>query len=461
MSTVEAARVTFGMTLFFHIILASLGVVMPFMLLVSEWMWLRKKDPVYRALNNKWTQAFAATYAIGAVSGTVLTFGFGLFWPNFMNVAGPVIGYPLAIEVLFFLTEAIFLGIYVFGKDMLSPWVRWLTGLPLLIGGFFSMIVVVLANSWMNTPVGFTLNDAGRVVSVDLFKAMFSPAAFNETTHMTGAAFEAVAFGFAAVYAFGLLRGRRDSYHKKALTMAMVVVTFVAPAMIISGDLTAKYLAHEEPAKLAAMEPVFKTEKGAALSIGGYPDKETGEVKYDIEVPRMLSILATDSLDGTVKGLDSFPEDSRPNPVAVWWAFDSMVGIGFFLVGVVGLFWFTFWRERSVPTGETTLSKWLLRTITLSGFLGFAAIELGWITTEEGRQPWVIKGIMRTAEGATNAPGLVIVMFVFGLLYVVLAATLIWLLSGLATGAPDDLYDTDQPGEGREAQNRESTHATS
>lgn len=459
MSTVEAARATFGMTLFFHIILASLGVVMPFMLIVSEWMWLRRKDPVYRALNRKWTQAFAATYAVGAVSGTVLTFGFGLFWPNFMNVAGPVIGYPLAIEVLFFLTEAIFLGIYVFGRDLLSPWVHWLSGLPLLIGGFFSMIVVVLANSWMNTPVGFTLNAAGRVVSVDLLQAMFSPAAFNETTHMTGAAFEAVAFGFAAVYAFGILRGRRDAYHKKALIMAMVVVTFVAPAMIVSGDLTAKYLAKEEPAKLAAMEPIFKTEKGAALSIGGYPDKKTGEVKYDIKIPKMLSILATDSPNGTVRGLDSFPKDYRPNPVAVWWAFDAMVGIGFFLVTVVGWFWFAFWRKRSLPTGDTMLSKWLLRTITLSGFLGFAAIELGWITTEEGRQPWIIKGIMRTAEGSTTAPGLVIVMFVFGLLYAVLAATLIWLLRGMATGAPDDLKDEENRNSG--SPRKESEYAAS
>lgn len=455
MTTVEAARVAFGMTLFFHIILASLGVVMPFMILVSQWLWLRRKDPVYRALNKKWTSAFAVTYAVGAVSGTVLTFGFGLFWPTFMNVAGPIIGYPLAIEVLFFLTEAIFLGIYVFGRDLLSPWVHWLTGIPLLIGGFFSMIVVVLANSWMNTPVGFVLDSAGRVVSVDLLQAMFSPAAFYETTHMTGAAFEAVAFGFAAVYAVGLLRGRRDAYHKKALIMAMVVATFVAPAMIISGDLTAKYLAHEEPAKLAAMEPIFETEKGAPLSIGGYPDKEAGEVKYDIEIPRMLSILATDDPNGVITGLDSFPEDVRPDPVAVWWAFDLMVGIGFFLVAVVAWFWFQFWRNRGLPTG-----KWLLRSITLSGFLGFAAIELGWITTEEGRQPWVIKGIMRTAEGSTTAPGLVIAMVAFGMLYVALAAILIWLLRRMATGAPDDLYDEESSGGSGERQ-REDVNASS
>ena len=455
MTTVEAARATFGMTLFFHIILASLGVVMPFMILVSQWLWLRRKNPVYRALNKKWTQAFAVTYAVGAVSGTVLTFGFGLFWPTFMNVAGPVIGYPLAIEVLFFLTEAIFLGIYVFGRDMLSPWVHWLTGVPLLIGGFFSMIVVVLANSWMNTPVGFVLDNAGRVVSVDLLQAMFSPAAFYETTHMTGAAFEAVAFAFAAVYAVGLLRGRRDEYHKKALVMAMVVATFVAPAMIISGDLTAKYLAHEEPAKLAAMEPIFQDEKGAPLSIGGYPDTKTGEVKYDIEIPKMLSILATDNPNGTVQGLESFPANERPSPIAVWWAFDAMVGIGFFLVAVVGWFWLQFWRKRGLPTG-----KWLLRSVTLSGFLGFAAIELGWITTEEGRQPWVIKGIMRTAEGSTTAPGLVIAMFVFGALYVALATILIWLLRRLATGAPDDLDGDDSSDESDEPRRREGAYVS-
>lgn len=436
-----AARATFGMALIFHIIFASLGVVIPFMILVSQWLYLRRKNPVYLALNKKWTTAFALTYAVGAVSGTVLTFGFGLLWPNFMNVGGPIMGYPLAIEVLFFLLEAIFLGIYVFGRDQLSPWLHWASGIPLFVGGFMSMIVVILANSWMNNPVGFTLNEAGRVVDVEILRAMFSPAWFYETSHMSLAAFEAVAFAFAAVYAYGMLKGRRDEYHKRALLVSMAVATLAAPIQIVSGDLTAKYLAHEEPAKMAAMEPTFETQRGAPITIGGWPDLEEGELLYAIEIPKLFSILAFDDPNAEARGWESFPADERPSPLAVWWAFDAMVGIGFFLVFVVGWFWFAFWRARGVPS-----SKWLLRALVPSGFLGFIAIELGWIATEEGRQPWVIKGVMRTAEGVTSAPGIVFALVGFAAMYVLLATICIQLLRRMATGAPQELQQ-EQPHE--------------
>ncbi len=436
-----AARSTFAMTLVFHIIFASLGVVMPFMMLVSQWLYLRRKNPVYEALNKKWTTAFALTYAVGAVSGTVLTFSFGLLWPNFMNVAGPLMGYPLAIEVMFFLLEAIFLGIYVFGRDQLSPWLHWASGVPIFVGGFMSMIVVVLANAWMNTPVGFKLNEAGRVVEADVLRAMFSPAWWYESSHMALAAFEAVAFAFAAVYAYGMLRGRRDEYHRKGLFIAMSVATSVALVMIISGDNTARQVAQQEPAKLAAIEPRFETEKGAPLSIGGYPDVKTGKVLYDVEIPYLLSILAFDEPRAEVKGLEAFPANERPDPRAVWWAFDSMVGIGFFLAFVVLWFWFAYWRARGVPTG-----KWFLRTIVLSGFLGFIAIELGWLTTEFGRQPWVIKGVMRTVEGSTPAPGLIVAFFGFLTLYVLLGTFYVRLLRGMATGAPEELDDGSREG---------------
>lgn len=441
-----AARSTFGMTLVFHIIFASLGVVMPFMMLVSQWLYLRRKNPVYEALNKKWTTAFALTYAVGAVSGTVLTFSFGLLWPNFMNVAGPLMGYPLAIEVMFFLLEAIFLGIYVFGRDQLSPWLHWASGVPIFFGGLMSMIVVVLANAWMNTPVGFRLDEAGNVVEANVLRAMFSPAWWYESSHMTLAAFEAVAFAFAAVYAFGMLRGRRDEYHRKGFFLAMAVATLVAPLMIVSGDNTAKQVAQQEPAKLAAIEPRFETEKGAPLSIGGYPDVETGEVRYDIEIPYLLSILAFDEPNAKIQGLEAFPADERPDPRAVWWAFDTMVGIGFFLSFLVLWFWFAYWRARGVPTG-----KWLLRATVLSGFLGFTAIELGWITTEEGRQPWVIKDVMRTVEGSTPAPGLIVAFFAFLTLYIILGTFYVRLLRGMATGAPEELDDGSREGDASDA----------
>lgn len=434
--SVLAARATFGMALMFHIIFASLGVVMPFMMLVSQWLYLRRGNPVYLAINKKWTTAFALTYATGAVSGTVLTFGFGLFWPRFMNVGGPLMGYPLAIEVLFFLLEAIFLGIYVFGRDQLSPWLHFASGIPIFVGGFMSMIVVVLANAWMNTPVGFELDAAGRVVEADVLTAMFSPAWWYESSHMTVAAFEAVAFAFAAVYAFGMLRGRRDEYHKKAFFLAMVVATLAAPIMIVSGDHTAKHVAQEEPMKMAAMEPTFETERGAPVTIGGWPDVESGELLYGIEIPYMFSILAYDDPNAEAPGWNSFPEDERPSPLAVWWAFDAMVGIGFYLAFLIPWFWIAFWRARGVPTG-----KWLLRATVLSGFLGFLAIELGWITTEEGRQPWVIKDVMRTAEGATSAPGLIFAFFGFAALYAVVGTLYVRFLRGMATGAPDEVEE--------------------
>lgn len=439
--TVVAARATFGMTLVFHIIFASLGVVMPFMMLVSQWLFLRRGNPVYEAINKKWTTAFALTYAVGAVSGTVLTFGFGLLWPRFMNVGGPLMGYPLAIEVLFFLLEAIFLGIYVFGRDQLSPWLHWLSGVPIFVGGFMSMIVVVLANAWMNTPVGFRLDANGNVVEADVLRAMFSPAWWYQSSHMTIAAFEAVAFAFAAVYAFGMLKGRRDDYHKRAFFVSMAVATLAAPIMIVSGDHTAKQVAQQEPAKLAAIEPKFETERGASLSIGGYPDVEDRVLRYGIEIPYLLSVLSFDDPNAEVKGLEAFPADERPDPRAVWWTFDVMVGIGFYLAFLIPWFWVAFWRSRGVPTG-----RWLLRAVVLAGPLGFLAIELGWLTTEWGRQPWAIKGVMRTSEGASEAPGLIPAFFGFLALYVMLGTIYVRLLRGMATGAPRNPAEKPQEG---------------
>ena len=444
LSNVVASRATFGMALMFHIIFASLGVVMPFMILVSQWLFLRRGNPVYEAINKKWTTAFALTYATGAVSGTVLTFGFGLLWPRFMNVGGPLMGYPLAIEVLFFLLEAIFLGIYVFGRDQLSPWLHFASGIPIFIGGFMSMIVVVLANSWMNTPVGFKLDEAGNVVEAEVLRAMFSPAWWYESSHMTVAAFEAVAFAFAAVYAFGMLRGRTDDYHKRGFFLAMAVATLAAPIMIVSGDHTAKAVAKEEPAKMAAMEPTFETERGAPVTIGGWPDVEEGELRYAIVFPKMFSILAYDDPNAKAPGLESFPADERPNPLAIWWAFDAMVGIGFYLAFLIPWFWLAYWRARGVPTG-----RWLLWATVLAGPLGFVAIELGWITTEEGRQPWAIKGVMRTAEGATSAPGLLFAFFGFAAIYLVVGFLYVRLLRGMATGAPqEEDGSSEKPSEG-------------
>src|ERR671933_639351 len=390
LDSVVAARAGFGISLGFHIIFAALGIVMPFFLLFSQWLWLRRKNPVYLALNRKWTTAFAITYAIGAVSGTALTFELGLLWPRFMDFAGHMIGVPFSIEAFFFFLEAIFLGIYLFGRGVLSPWVHWFTAVPIALGAVASLVAVVLVSAWMNTPVGYSVNEAGEVIDVNVLRAMFAPAWFAEVSHMTIAAFEAVAFAFAAVYAFAMLRGRRDEYHKKGFLMSMAVATLFAPIMIISGDATAKF----------------------------------------------LSFLAFDDPNATVQGLDSFSGDQRPDPRRVHLFFDLMVGIGFFLAALIGWFWIAFWRSRGTPTG-----RWLLRATTLSGFLGFIAIECGWMVTEFGRQPWVIQGVMLTDNGSSPALGVLGGFYGFSLLYVLLAATLIWLLKRISTGVPPELRD--------------------
>src|ERR671938_256877 len=398
--SVVAARAGFGISLGFHIIFAALGIVMPFFLLFSQWLWLRRKNPVYLALNRKWTTAFAVTYAIGAVSGTALTFELGLLWPRFMDFAGHMIGVPFSIEAFFFFLEAIFLGIYLFGREVLRPWVHWFTAVPIALGAVASLVAVVLVNAWMNTPVGYSVDEAGKVIEVNVLRAMFAPAWFAEVSHMTIAAFEAVAFAFAAV------------------------------------DATAKFIAKYEPAKLAAMEAQFETEKGAPLTIGGWPDVQNQEVRYAIEIPKFLSFLAFDDPNATVQGLDSFPGDQRPDPRRVHFFFDLMVGIGFFLAALIGWLWIAFWRIRGTPTG-----RWLLRATTLSGFLGFIAIECGWIVTEFGRQPWVIQGVMLTKNGPSPALGVTHGFYGFSLLYVLLAATLIWLLKRISTGVPPELRD--------------------
>jgi cytochrome bd ubiquinol oxidase subunit I len=445
LDSVIAARAGFGMSLGFHIIFAALGIVMPFFLLISQWLWIRRKNPVYLALNKKWTTAFAISYAIGAVSGTALTFELGLLWPRFMDFAGHMIGVPFSIEAFFFFLEAIFLGIYLFGRDVLSPWVHWFTAVPIALGAVASLVAVVMVNAWMNTPVGYTLDEAGNVIDVDVLRAMFAPAWFAEVSHMTIAAFEAVAFAFAAVYAFGMLRGRRDEYHKKGFLMSMAVATLFAPIMIVSGDATAKFVAKYEPAKLAAIEPQFHTEEGAPLTIGGWPDVENQELRYAIEIPKFLSFLAFDDPNATVQGLDAFPEDQRPDPLKSWWAFDLMVAIGFYLALLVGWFWIAFWRSRGTPTG-----RGLLRATVLSGFLGFVAIECGWLVTEFGRQPWVIQGVMLTNNGSSPALGVVGGFYGFTLLYVLLAITLIWLLKRIATGVPPELRDQVERSSGEE-----------
>lgn len=421
-----AGRAQMGMSLGFHIAFASLGVGLPLLLLVVEGMGLRTGDPEWRLLARRWSKAFGILFAVGAVSGTVLSFELGLLWPGFMGYAGGIIGLPFSMEGFAFFIEAIFLGLYLYGWERLSARAHWLCTIPLVLSGAASAWFVVTANAWMNSPSGFRL-DHGRVTDVHPLQAIFNPGTPIETVHTMISAYLATGFAVAAVYAVGLLRGRVGGVYRKGLLVGMILGSICAPLQVITGDINARWVADNQPAKLAAMEGEFKTEAGAPLRIGGLPDLAGHVTRYAIEIPGGLSFLAYGNTNATVRGLDSFTPGSTPDPRPVHLAFDFMVGIGFALLGLAGWFFALLWRRRQVPE-----QRLLLKAVAVSGFLSFAAIEMGWMVTEIGRQPWIIYGVVRTAAAITSAPGLVVSFWVSAGIYVALAVACGVLLLRLA-----------------------------
>ncbi len=432
MDTLTAARGQMEMSLAFHMIFAALGIGMPLMMVITEGLWLRTRRQHYLDLAQKWGKATALTFVVGAVSGTGLSFELGLLWPRFMEFAGPIIGSAFTLEGFAFFIEAIFLGMYLYGWDRLSPRAHWLSGWPVAFSGMISGVLVVGANAWMQTPSGFTLVD-GKPTNIDPLAPFFNPSWFQMALHSTLSCYIAVGFAVAGVYAVGMLKGRRDAYHRSAITMSLAVATITAIIQPISGDFLAQRVAETQPAKLAAMEGHFETMRGAPLSIGGIPDPEAGEMRYAIQIPKMLSFLASHDFNAEVKGLNDFPPDQRPNTVITHIAFQIMVGCGFALVGLGLWFWFAYWRLKSIE------NRWLLRALVAGSPLGFLALEAGWIVTEVGRQPWVIYEVMRTSEGVTTATDVGFTFAIFTLLYLGLGIVLIFLLRYLATGAPPSL----------------------
>ena len=423
-----AARAQMGTSLAFHIIFSALGVGLPLLLCIAEGLALFRKDKTWMMLTRRWARAAAILFAIGAVSGTILSFELGLLWPTYIKFAGAVVGLPFALEGFAFFLEAIFLGLYLYGWDRLSPRAHWLCSFPIWISGLASAWFIVSANSWMNTPAGFVIKN-GKVVDINPIQAMLNPSTPYETIHMILACYVATGFAVAAVYAFAMLRGKRDDYYRKGLMLALAMGVIATPLQIISGDANARFLVDAQPAKLAAMEGVFQTQKGAPLEIGGLADPNTGKVIYALEIPRGLSILATFNPNTTIKGLDAFAPDDRPNPLPVHSSFDGMVASGFFVLFVALLFWLLYFlKKRTVPT-----NRLLLMGIVLAGPLSFLAIELGWMVTELGRQPWTIYGYLRTKDAVTTAPWLNISFLIFTLIYVLLAVALIRLLLGVAS----------------------------
>lgn len=420
------ARLQMAFTLGFHIILACFGVGLPALMLVAEWRFLKTGDRLWRTLAERWSKSFAVLFAVGAVSGTVLSFELGLLWPEFMGRWGAVIGLPFTMEGFAFFLEAIFAGIYLYSWNRLPARVHWLTGWPIALSGFFSAFFVVTANAWMNCPTGFRLVD-GKVVEIDPFAAMLNAASGAQVTHMIVAAYMVTGFSVAAFYATRLLRNPHDVYCRRAFTLGLLMALAFVPVQIGVGDWASKVVAETQPVKLAAMEGQFETQRRAPLRIGGLPDTVARETPYAIEIPGALSYLSYSDLNAEVKGLNDFPADELPPVAIVHLAFQTMVGIGM-LMGLLG----TICAVTYLRYGTWPRSKWFLRSVVAMGPLSVVAMEAGWVVTEVGRQPWIVNGYMRTSEAVTRAPGVWTVFGITMAIYLVLGVSTITVLNRLA-----------------------------
>jgi cytochrome d ubiquinol oxidase subunit I len=431
MSDLFAARSQMAMSLGFHIIFAAVGIAMPLMMMVAEWLWLRTGQEVYLTLAKQWAKGTAILFAVGAVSGTVLSFELGLLWPGFMRYAGSIIGMPFSLEGFAFFLEAIFLGIYLYGWKRVSPWAHWFAGAVVAFSGMISGVFVVTANAWMNTPAGFQIID-GKPANIDPVAAMLNPAAAQQVIHMTIAAYAAVGFAVAAIHAYLLLRNPHNPFHRRAFAIAFSLGGFMAVLQPLSGDFLARQVFHHQPVKLAAMEGQFKTETRAPLHVGGWPDEKNGIMKYDVEIPDGLTLLVYHRTEGKILGLEAFPRDEWPPVAVVHLAFDIMVGCGMFMM-LTGLLGAGLALRKAKPWDR----RWFLQLTMLSGPLGFIAIETGWTVTEVGRQPWIIFGIMRTADAVTPMPKLIVPFVSFTVLYLFLAFVVIFLLKRQVFQSPE------------------------
>ncbi len=417
-----AARYQMAISLAFHIVYASIGMTLPFFMYVAHLKWIRTGKEVYLQLTKAWSRGIAIFFAIGAVSGTVLSFELGLLWPEFMRHAGPIIGMPFSWEGAAFFIEAIALGLFLYGWKRLNKWVHLTSGLLIGISGVASGFFVIAANSWMNCPEGFDWIN-GKAVNIDPVDAMFNAAWISQSTHMVFAAFAATGFGVAGLHAILLLRNRTSEFHKSAIKIALTFGAVAALIMPISGDFAAKNVAKRQPEKLAAMESLFETQTHARLLIGGIPDEEKQQVRMAIEIPGFLSFLAFGKTDAEVKGLDQFPPDEWPPVLLTHFNFQMMVLFGFIMVAMAILFFVFCWRWKHILN-----ASWWLRLLGFSMPLGFLAIETGWMVTELGRQPWVIYRIMHTREALTQMPGIIYPLILISFVYLILSLLSIYLM---------------------------------
>ncbi len=438
-SQLPYARMQMAITLGVHIILVPLGVAWPAITLIANYRGIKRGDADALRLAQRWSKVMAVTFAVGAVTGTVLSFELGLLWPKLMGRYGEAFGIPFAIEGLFFFTEAIFIAIYIYGWKRMAPWPHFWTGVPIMLAGIGGAVAVVAANSWMNQPEGITLDKAGKLIDVDPLGVIFNHATAYESLHMLIAAYIVGGFLVASIYAVGMLKGRNDRYHRLGLLIPFTVAAIAAPAQMIVGDWAARSVFHDQPVKFAAMEGVQKTSRDVPEIIGGiWVD---GKIEGGVKIPGIASLLSGYSTNTKIKGLESVPARDRPPVTPVHLAWDLMVGLGSALTALSVWFGFVWWRKRRIPA-----TRWFLRAAAVAGAAAIAALESGWIVTEVGRQPWIVYGILRTEDAVTTVGDLWISLTVVVLLYAALAvATILVLRSMAARWRRADLADEDVP----------------
>lgn len=423
-----AARGQMAVSLGFHIVFAALGIGLPLLTLIAHRRGLRHNDPDALELARRWSKAMAVLFAVGAVSGTILSFEMGMLWPGLMGPFGDVIGLPFTLEGVSFFTEAIFIAIYLYGWKRMSATWHYRTLYPIVAAGITGAFFIVAVNGWMNAPAGFTIAADGTITDVDPLAAMFNAAAATQYVHMLLAAYMVTGFLVAGVYAWGWLRGRTGAMHRLGFMIAFSVAAVAAPMQILVGDIATRRLVDAQPAKFASIELLPETRTNAPLTVGGI--LVDGEVVGAIEIPGLASFLGTYDFGAEVPGLDAVPPDERPSDrlvSIVHLSFQTMVSMGMVLLGLAGWYAYSFWRRRRLPT-----SRWFWRLTAYSGVMAVVALETGWMTTELGRQPWIVQGVLRVGDAVTNAGGIVWSLTAITLVYVGLGFVTIRVLRSVA-----------------------------
>jgi cytochrome d ubiquinol oxidase subunit I len=445
-SNLVAARMQMAFTLGFHILLVPLGVALPAITLIANWRGVRKRDDVALLLARRWSKVMAVTFAVGAVTGTVLSFELGLLWPGLMGRFGDVFGLAFNIEASAFFLEAILIAIYIYGWDRLSPRAHLWTGVPIPFVSMIGAASVVAANSWLNTPQGFTLGNDGLPKDIDVASAIFTPAFPWEFAHMLIAAYLGAGFLVASVYAVGMLRGRNDRYHRLGFLIPFTIAAILTPVQLVVGDQITRMVIREQPVKFAAIEGIQQSGDHEPEALFGYlpgnGQDDDASIEYAIKIPNLASFLTGGSADTEIKGLNTVDPDDRPPVNIVHLAFDVMVLTASALALLALWFGFVWWRKRRLPK-----TRWFLRCAAVAGVALLVTIEAGWIVTEVGRQPWIVYNVLRTKDAVTDTGGIWISFSLIIVLYVLVAVGLITALKVMARRwrDQDEFADSDVP----------------